>query len=176
MGLFDSLKKNIGGVINEIDKHTDDIQREFDKHADNLQREFNKFTEKNGNAQYTEPAAEPAAAPVNLTVNKNAPDCFDKFDVIISRNFADCEVRRNVPAAELKPGCHPACTPIQFLFFKNSEPVLAVVLVRTNNYRGRNVVATKDICAEKGIKYIRFYHEYENEESYVVNRIKENLQ
>ena len=104
-----------------------------------------------------------------------ATDQFAKFDRVISENFAGYEVKRNAPASELKPGCHPSCKPISFLFYKDGSPVLAVVLVRTNTYRGMNVVATKNICDELGIRYIRFYEEYNTEESYIINRIKDNL-
>ena len=104
-----------------------------------------------------------------------ATDQFAKFDRVISENFADYEVKRNVAASELDPSCHPACKPISFLFYEDGEPVLAVVLVRTNTYRGMNVLGTKKICDDKRIKYLRFYEEYNTEESYIVDRIKKNL-
>ena len=174
MGLFDSLKKavNTDAIKNAIGEDT------FNK-LEQAAKEIEKSGFSNtGNAAAParpEPANEPE--PVYEAPKKTAVvrDRFNDFDAIISRNFADMEVRRNVPASELKPGCHPACTPVQFMFYSDGEPVLAVVLVKENNYRGMNVVATKNICEELGIKYIRFYHEYENNEDYVVNRIRNNL-
>lgn len=97
------------------------------------------------------------------------------FDSIIEKHFASCDVKRDYAASNLDASAHPACAPVQYMFFKNGSPCLAVVLVKTNNYKGMNVIATKKICEDKGIKYIRFFAEYPNEEDYVVNRIKENL-
>ena len=165
MGLFDSLKKNIDTLAKEVEKHRDDIQKGIEQLG--IQTEA-----KPESSFEPSPAPQPA---YSAPVMKAPVDQFGKFDDIISRNFADCEVKRNLPASALDSGCHPACTPVQFMFYEDGEPVLAVVLVRTNTYRGRNVLGTKEICEKLGIRYIRFYEEYENEESYVVNRIKENL-
>jgi hypothetical protein len=174
MGLFDSLKKaiNTDAVKNAVGE---DVFTKLEKATKEIEK--SGFTT-NSNASApsrSEPANEPE--PVFEAPKKTAVvrDRFDDFDAIISRNFADTEVRRNVPASELQPGCHPACTPVQFMFYRDGAPVLAVVLVKENNYRGMNVVATKKICESLGIRYIRFYHEYENREDYVVNRIRENL-
>ena len=174
MGLFDSLKKGLDTINKEAGKYKDDLQRELDK--------FSNQVQSNHNAQPAQPQYSPQqqyqqSQPDSVypdVVNPQA-DRFADFDDIISRNFADYEVRRNMPASELMADCHPACTPVQFMFFRDGAPVLAVVLVRTNNYRGMNVLGTKRICDAKGIRYIRFYHEYENTEEYVVNRIRENL-
>ena len=168
MGLFDSLKSKINSEA--VEKIVNTVQQEVDKAVNTVSESVNSKP-----AQTSQPAAE--AAPAYTEPKKTAVirDRFNDFDDIISRNFTDIEVRKNVPAAELEPGCHPACTPVQFMFYRNSAPVLAVVLVKENNYRGMNVVATKKICEKLGIKYIRFYHEYENAESYVVDRIRKNL-
>lgn len=97
------------------------------------------------------------------------------FDGILSRNFADCDYRADVPASELMPSAHPASTPIQYMFYKDGKPCLAVVLVKRNTYNGMNVKATKNICENLNIPYIRFFAEYPNEETYVVERIKKYL-
>lgn len=169
MGLFDSLKKNLGNI------DLGNIAKEAEKYKEDLQKNLGKF-----GVQQSTPAPEKKEPveeePVYYQPKKRAAeDQFPKFDDIISRNFPDYEVRRNLPASELMSDCHPACTPIQFMFYKDGAPVLAVVLVRENNYRGMNVLGTKKICDAKNIKYIRFYHEYENNETYVVNRIRDNL-
>ena len=179
MGLFDSLKKNLGDLTKEIENHKDDLQKEIEKFAgavnvNNSSNNQNNVNVYENNINQDEPFYEtPSIYP--HPVNDGSVDQFGKFDSVISANFADYEVRKNVPASELDANCHPACTPVQFLFCKDSAPVLAVVLVKTNNYRGRNVLGTKSICDSKGIKYIRFYQEYENAEDYIIKRIRENL-
>ncbi len=167
MGLFDSLKKNLGNISKEAEKYKDEIQKGIEKFAaeQNLRQ--------SQPAQQAEPVKEADyPAPVRA---EEAVDQFPKFDDIITRNFSDWEVKRNLPASALMSDCHPACTPVQFMFYKDSEPVLAVVLVKTNNYKGMNVLGTKRICDAKNIPYLRFYHEFDNNESYVVDRIRKHL-
>ncbi|MCR5207072.1 MAG: hypothetical protein K6C14_01165 [Eubacterium sp.] len=167
MGLFDSLKKSVGALADEIDKHKDDIAKEIEKVAGSVSATAVKKDSANV------PADKPTYTPSYEM--KPATDQFYHFEEIIDAEFADYEVKKRVSAAELDPSCHPKCAPIQFLFIKNGTPVLAVALVRTNNYRGMNVVATKKIVEDRGIKYLRFFEEYANEKEYVVNRIKNNL-
>lgn len=179
MGLFDSLKKSLQDLSNEVEKHKDDIQKGLDM-LSNQGSQSARSNDSASSAQYASRTPDQSSCADDNSVYPGPVttahvDRFNDFDDIIVRNFPDHEVRRNVPASELKPGCHPACTPVQFMFYSGGEPVLAVVLVRTNNYGGMNVKATKKICEDLGIKYIRFYHEYENAESYVVERIKNNL-
>lgn len=101
---------------------------------------------------------------------------FDQFRNLFAIHFPEYKVEYNVPASRFDRFAHPACTPIQFLFSRNDRPVLAVVLVFTRNYRGTNVAATQQICANLGIDYIRFFVEYRNEDDYVVNRVREHLE
>ena len=180
MGLFDSLKKGLSDLQKEVDAHKDEI---------------NKFAAAIGadskNRQQSAASPSPAPAPAPAPAQDIDPyegefgsgfrssgpvtDRTAYFADVIARNFPDLEVRQNYPAREMDPLCHPKCAPVTFMFFKNGAPVLAVALVRTNNYRGMNVKATQQICFDRGIRYIRFYHEFKNEETYVVNRIRENL-
>lgn len=176
MGLFDSLKNIVNS--DAVKKAVSEGGDVLEKLGQTVSKELGVQGNSANETAASQPVVRESAPEQNYPQAKpsaTVEDQFPKFDAIISRNFADCEVRRNVPASELQPGCHPACTPVQFMFYRDSKPVLAVVLVRTNNYRGMNVVATKKICEELGIKYIRFYHEYENAEDYVVGRIKNNL-
>jgi hypothetical protein len=100
---------------------------------------------------------------------------FADFQRLIQENFGEYDVRYNVAVSELKPGAHPACIPFRFLFCKEGKPVLAIVFVDKNNYGGRNVKGTFDACNDLGLKFLRFFVNYANEDDYVVQRIKENL-
>lgn len=155
MGLFDVLKraKDIAEKVSNI-----------------VEENAEKVQQKPADVSEPAPSCEAPVSAPQPTVNMKA-----HFDDIIGRNFADCEYRTDVPAAELLPSAHPACTPVQYMFYKNGAPRLAVVLVKRNTYNGMNVKGTKNICAALNIPYIRFFAEYPNEEQYVVNRIKENL-
>ena len=109
---------------------------------------------------------------------KDARDCdqlLADFKKLLLANFKDCKIYCQVPAAALEPSAHPASVPVSFLFQKDGAHRLAVFLVRGNNYRGRHVVATKEICEERGIRWIQFFEEYANDDDYVVARIRHYL-
>ncbi len=174
MGLFDSLKKGIDAVAKEVEAHKDDIEKFANDVKAQVGVQSNNVPYQQSNESFaSQSAAEEEKSPYpEMGV---ARDQFNHFDAIIKANFADYEVRSNVSASELDSSAHPKCKPVSFMFYRDGAPVLAVVLVRANTHRGMNVIGTKQIVEAKGIKYLRFYEEYDNEESYVVNRIKQNL-
>lgn len=152
MGLFDVLKK-----------------------AKDIAEKVNDIVESQQKENTTSKPVQ-TSAPVYQTPKQNVTaDMKSHFDGILSRNFADCEYRADVPASELLSEAHPACTPIQYMFYNDGKPCLAVVLVKRNTYNGMNVKGTKNICEILSIPYIRFFAEYPNEEAYVVERIKKYL-
>lgn len=106
---------------------------------------------------------------------RSRTELINDFKKLFSEHFSEYNIRYEVSASSLDAFAHPACTPIQFLFEKDGKAVLAAVIVRPNTYRGMNVVATKDVCDNRGIRYLRFFEDMPNEDTYVVNRIKENL-
>lgn len=89
--------------------------------------------------------------------------------------FPGCQVEEDVPASRFEANAHPACVPISFLIRRAGQPVLAIALVRMNNYRGMNVIATKEIVERAGIPYMRFFVELPNEPDYVLNRVRNAL-
>lgn len=98
-----------------------------------------------------------------------------RFSMLYRQNFPQYTILEDVPARQLRVDCHPACTPVQFLFCRGEQPVLAVVLVRANTYRGKNVMGTKDLCEQKGIGYLRFFVEKPNEPAYIIERTRQHL-
>ncbi len=102
-------------------------------------------------------------------------ELLDDFRRLLKANFSNYDIYYQVPASELDSSAHPACVPVTFVFEKNGRYPLAVFVVRKNNYKGMNVVATQKICENMGMKCIRFYEEYANEDDYVVGRIRNAL-
>lgn len=96
------------------------------------------------------------------------------FDSVIAANFAG-QYEKDFSASRLDPTAHPACKSVSYMFMKDGAPALAVVLVSRKNYRGMNVVGTKEIVEKKRIPYMRFYVEMQNREEYVVSRIRAAL-
>ncbi len=97
------------------------------------------------------------------------------FKKLFLANFKDCKVYCQVPASALDASAHPACIPVPFIFEKEGQYRLAVFIVNGSNYRGRNVIATKDICSDMGMQWIQFFEEYANDDDYVVARIRHYL-
>ena len=94
------------------------------------------------------------------------------FRKLLTSHFSDYKIYYQVPAGELDPKAHPACTPITFLFEKDGRYPLAVYVVTECNYRSMNMVGSTDVCYDAGIPYIRFFEEYANDDDYVVARIR----
>ena len=61
------------------------------------------------------------------------------------------------------------------LLKKDGNPVLAIFLMKMDQYRTMPAEGTYMVLYDNDINFIRFFKEMENEESYVINRIKENL-
>ena len=141
--------------------------------ADSVKERENKIFE----AEISEATREatPSRTYKDYSLTRSRSKLISDFQNMIAENFPEYEVLYNYKASGLDPSCHPACTPIEFLFKKDGQYVLAVVIVRQNTYRGMNVIGTRKICESLNIPYLRFFEEYPNEESYVVPRIREHL-
>lgn len=127
-------------------------------------------------------ASAPAPSPVsNAEAGSNAYDNnFDTGDdyfagLITAENFPDYAIERNVHPSVFDASAHPSCYPISYLFKKDGEPVLAVLVMNSNQYRAMTAKGTYQVLENNGIKYIRFFKGMKNEKSYVLGRIRENL-
>lgn len=100
----------------------------------------------------------------------------DYFDSIVNTaNFPQYDISKNVHPTALDQSAHPSCYNVTYMFYKDGTPVLAVLLMNTNQYRSMCAKGTYEALNKRGISYIRFFKGMKNEHSYVVNRIKENL-
>ncbi len=111
---------------------------------------------------------------IDYSNNYNTGESY--FDTIVNvANFPGYEIVKNVHPTMLDSSAHPSCYNVSYMFYNNGTPVLAVLLMNTNQYRSMCANGTYDVLDNKGIRYIRFFKGMKNEHSYVVNRIKENL-
>ena len=94
-------------------------------------------------------------------------------DYFKSPEFSEYDIRTNIPATEF--GADPKCIPLQFLFSKNGNPVLAVAIVTKRGYTHGAVTGTQYAIIDNRIKYIRFFAGMPNEKDYVVSRVLDNL-
>ncbi len=92
------------------------------------------------------------------------------FKDIIERNFAEYAIEENVPMTQIEPGASKFFKPLDFLFNKDGQPVLAVAITKEKPSKKAPI-----ICKNHNIKYVVIYSPYENKESFVVDRIKNAL-
>ena len=76
---------------------------------------------------------------------------------LISENFDTKDVRCMVPAWEIDPNASHNTLPVHFLFMKNGQPKVAVVIVTNGGYKHPYVFATKDVCDKNGVAYLRVF-------------------
>ncbi len=98
------------------------------------------------------------------------------FEQLLSEeNFEGFTIERDVHVSRFDEGAHPACFPVSFLFSKDSKPVLAVFLMKQNQYRAMIARGSYKVLEENNIPYIRFFRGFDNKKDYVIDRVKSNL-
>ena len=178
MALFDFLKK-ASSVATELAKAAEKAGKEV---ADAVNDTAKSGAEAAKNAaQSAAGAMEESAARENTDewamyadTDLSPEEMTAHFDRVIAANFAG-QYEKDYAASRLDPTAHPACKSVSYMFMENGAPALAVVLVSRKNYRGMNVIGTKEIVDKKRIPYMRFFVEMQNREDYVVSRIKAAL-
>lgn len=167
MGLFDTIRRR---VIREITGPI--IDNAIDSAFDNLIN-GGKNTQNGQQNTYQNTPAAPVYNEDGLYNYNGTAESY--FSNIFYENFPEYFIETNVSAKRFDAEAHPACKPISFLFSQNGAPVLAVVLVKGNTYRGMNVIGTKWICEDNRIPYLRFFTDRENLKSYVIERTRNHL-
>ena len=95
---------------------------------------------------------------------------FNEYKELSTEN--GIELKRNVSPEYF--GAHQKCKPVQFLFRKNGNDKLAVLIVSKNNYGHPAVRNILKKCREK-VKCIVFFLYMPNTEHYVMRRVLEEL-
>lgn len=96
------------------------------------------------------------------------------FRTYLRNNFGDCFVETRVAVQTFNPGAPTYCAPINFLITKGNRKV-AIILAESQRYKRYSILETMEQCNEHGITPLRFIIEFDNDESYVVNRIRQYL-
>ena len=97
------------------------------------------------------------------------------FFSYLAQGLPDCTVQPKVAASSLFPTAMPYAMPINFLVSKGDKKV-AVLLIERARCKRYSLLETKELCKENGITALNFYFEFDNEENYVVERIKKALE
>lgn len=161
MGFFDKL---LNGLKSEI---TSEIKSE-------IKNQLNSAFSSKSETEVSEPVKN--TTPVENIYDQNYNTGDDYFAALITEaNFPGYTIEKSVHPNVFDASAHPKCYPISYLFKKDGVPALAVFVMNTNQYRAMIAVGTYNVLDDNNIKYIRFFKGMKNEESYVLNRIRDNL-
>ena len=162
MGLFDKILKSL----------TNDVDDVVGKVVDAVRTEVETIKDYNSTASNSTTVTSEDESP--YANNHNTGD--EYFAQLITESeFPGYTIERNVHPSVFDSSAHPKCFPISYLFRLNGEPKLAVFVMQTNQYKAMIAKGSYDILDDNDIHYIRFFKGMENEKSYVLNRIRENL-
>ena len=165
-------------AANAINKVVDKYEKPITDKATNIANEVvNEVKNQVGSAQST-PQSNTQTVQcddyVDFSNSYNTDENY--FDNIVNAvTFPEYEIQKNVHPSTLDANAHPSCYYVTYMFCKNGAPVLAVLLMNTNQYRSMCANGTYEVLDNNGIRYIRFFKGMKNERDYVVNRIRENL-
>lgn len=162
MGLFDKILKSL----------TNDVDDVVGKVVEAVRTEVETIKDYNSTASNSTTVTSEDESP--YANNHNTGD--EYFAQLITESeFPGYTIERNVHPSVFDNSSHPKCFPISYLFRLNGEPKLAVFVMQTNQYKAMIAKGSYDILFDNDIHYIRFFKGMENEKSYVLNRIRENL-
>lgn len=93
------------------------------------------------------------------------------FRNILVKNFPDWSLEENVPITRIDASAHPKCIPVTFMMSKAGQN-FAFFVMPINKTNGLPYKGSKQALKAAGIKTVHCIECYKNEESYVVNRIR----
>lgn len=97
------------------------------------------------------------------------------LESVLSSEWSDFEVRREIPASEL--GAPERARAYSYGLYKNGQPK-AMFLVVTDKYHHLNGAArqAQTACKAKGIPCMNFFSHLPNTTEYISQRLRENIQ
>lgn len=170
MGLFDKLKKTVEDIAAEAGRNKDDLQKEIEKVLGQRPQQTQPSSTSGRTVNASSQTVSDACARYPETTDQT-----QRIYEILTRRFPQFEVRCNVPVNSLLPAAHPKCIPITYLLCQNSTPKMAVILMHQKQHGGMNQKGTDAACVQLGIPYMHLYHEYENAENYIAEKINQAI-
>lgn len=164
MGLFDKILKNVASKIKE------EVMNKLDE---TVSSSSSSSASENTSVQKVD-TSKTKAPSKDYSLAHNTDDSY--FAAMLTDDkFPGYTIEKAVHPKVFDSNAHEKCFPISYLFKNNGTPVLAVFVMNLNQRRAMISVGSYDVLDNNNIKYIRFYKGMKNEESYVLNRIRENL-
>lgn len=108
----------------------------------------------------------------NTSMGYQCTDIRTEMESILSTEFSDYEIRREVPAASL--GAVNARS-YSYGMYRNGAPVVMIMITEHNKEQNRAFQGAKAACAQSNVKFLNFFTHMPNDRGYVVNRIRQAL-
>lgn len=91
---------------------------------------------------------------------------WEYFQYVLQTRFPEYQIQAQVPRAGLS-------IPLSFLLWQNGTPRMAILLVDSNNSKGRyQAKKAARLFAPEGVGFVHFFSNYRNDLSYVIDRIR----
>jgi hypothetical protein len=98
----------------------------------------------------------------------------DPLQKVFHRYIENGNLGCSITTGATLPGAPDYAMPVNFLLRKGDK-TLAILLISTSKTKRYSVLETEALCRENGIGVCKFYFECDNEEEYVIERIKNLL-
>ena len=98
-----------------------------------------------------------------------------EFMKILKSNFADCDVKKAVPASDLFPNAPAYAMPVNFFVTKGETKLALVLLDKAGHAKRYSYLETRELCYENGVEFMTFFLHLPNEEDYVFERLNSVL-
>lgn len=98
----------------------------------------------------------------------------ERLEKIMAKEWSEYEIRKEVPASTMN--APEKSRAYSYGMYLNGEPkAFIMVLTVKHHYALKEVVNSQDASIRKGVPYMNFLTHLPNRESYISNRLKENI-
>jgi hypothetical protein len=170
MGFFKKLKGLVTQAEEAIAKANDNISAPSQGLNHDTSPPAQEQEQERKAPEPTPPAAvEPEAEETEIYMDDTEPKVY--FSQILASEFAQYQVRENVPVSEFGGEGRP----YEFALLQEGKIVAFIMLTKMNGASCKLYRNSADKAKELGIPFINFYTHMYNKRSYVINRIKRML-
>ena len=97
-----------------------------------------------------------------------------RLEKIMKNEWAEYEVRTEVPASQMN--APEKSRAYSYGMYLDGEPKAFIMILTNKNHYGLKAVVNSQFAAvENGVPYMNFFTHLPNRESYISNRLKENI-
>ena len=116
-----------------------------------------------------------AAASRTASSARTSVSVDQKFDEILSTEFSDLSVMKNVSAESIGISALDPCQPYSYVLQRDGKTVLAIMLTPHNRDKNTAYINARKSAKDSQIVFLNFFRHFPNERDYIVSRIRDAL-